>query len=138
MGTVEKLDIQGVSHEYFAAWEARDPHRIVELHTPDSCFHLHAGVEPAKGRDAVREAFRQVFEQWPGFRFETRRVLYGKDHWVLDWDLLATLEVERNGERADKPVRLHCLDVVTVDPEGLVSRKDTFVDVAQVNALMAR
>jgi ketosteroid isomerase-like protein len=130
------LDLEKITQEYFAAWEACDPDRIVALHTPESRFQLHAGDEPAIGRDAVRQAFAHIFEQWPGFSFETHRVLVGPDHWVLDWTLIATLKRKQDG-KLEKPVRLHCLDVVTVSPEGLVDRKDTFVDVAQANALLA-
>jgi uncharacterized protein (TIGR02246 family) len=137
VATTADLDIRSISEEYFAAWEACDPDRIAALHSADSRFQLHAGGEPATGREAVRQAFADIFAQWPGFDFETHRVLYGADHWVLDWDLLATLKLEREGREVDNPVRLHCLDVVTIDEEGLVSRKDTFVDVAQVNALLA-
>jgi uncharacterized protein (TIGR02246 family) len=131
------LDLEEITREYFAAWEARDPDRIAALHTPDTRFQLHAGGEPAVGRDGVRQAFADIFEQWPGFSFETHRVLMGPDHWVLDWTMVATLKREQDGKEVDRPVRLHCLDVVTVSPEGLVDRKDTFVDVAQVNALLA-
>jgi ketosteroid isomerase-like protein len=137
MATTAGLDIRSISEEYFAAWGASDPDRIAALHSADSRFQLHAGGESAEGREAVRQAFADIFVQWPGFNFETHRVLYGDDHWVLDWDLLSTLKVEHDGSQVDKPVRLHCLDVVTVDEEGLVSRKDTFVDVAQVNSLLA-
>jgi ketosteroid isomerase-like protein len=137
MATAAELDTRSISEEYFAAWEACDPDRIAAMHSANSRFQLHAGGEPAEGRDAVRQAFADIFAQWRGFDFETHRVLYGEDHWVLDWDLLATLEVEQDGRRVDKPVRLQCLDVVTIDEEGLVSRKDTFVDVAQVNSLLA-
>jgi ketosteroid isomerase-like protein len=136
MATTARLGIWSISEEYFAAWEARDPDRIAAMHSADSRFQLHAGGEPAEGREAVRQAFADIFAQWPGFTFETHRVLYGDDHWVLDWDLLATLKGEQDGSEVDKPVRLHCLDVVTIDEEGLVSRKDTFVDVAQVNSLL--
>jgi ketosteroid isomerase-like protein len=135
--TAADIDLRRISQEYFAAWEACDPDRIAALHTPDSRFQLHAGGELAEGRGAVRQAFADVFEQWPGYHFETHRVLYGERHWVLDWDLLATLKVEQAGRAVDKAVRLHCLDVVTVSDDGLVERKDTFVDVAQVNALFA-
>jgi uncharacterized protein (TIGR02246 family) len=131
------LDLEQITQKYFAAWEACDPDRIVALHTPETRFQLHVGAEPAVGRDAVRQAFADIFEQWPGFSFETHRVLLGADHWVLDWTLLATLRRERDGNEAEQPVRLHCLDVVTVSAAGLVDRKDTFVDVGQVNALLA-
>src|SRR6266540_2802959 len=86
MATTAPLDIRSISEEYFAAWEARDPDRIAAMHSADSRFQLHAGGEPAEGREAVRGAFADIFAQWPGFSFETHRVLFGEDHWVLDWD----------------------------------------------------
>jgi len=122
--TATELDLKAVSETYFAAWAAKDPDAIVELHTDDTQFWTHAGGEPAKGRDAVREEFAQIFERFPEFSFETYRVLYGEDFWVLDWALI-------NGE-----VRFDCLDVVNVSPAGLVARKDTFIDMVQLQAGM--
>jgi hypothetical protein len=51
-------------------------------------------------------------------------VLYGEDHWILDWALIS-------GE-----VRFDCLDIVNVSPDGLVTRKDTFVDAVQLQAAL--
>jgi hypothetical protein len=51
-------------------------------------------------------------------------VLYGENHWVLDWALIS-------GD-----IRFDCLDVVMVSPDGLVARKDTFVDGVQMQAAM--
>jgi hypothetical protein len=115
-GTPTKLDLEAISQRYFAAWEARDPDAIVALHTDGTRFWAHAGGGPIEGRDGVRTAFAELFERFPEFSFETHRVLYGDDHWVLDWTLIS-------GE-----TRFDCLDVVSVSPEGLVARKDTFVD----------
>jgi ketosteroid isomerase-like protein len=119
-----KQDLEAVSERYFAAWAARDPDAIVALHTPDTRFWTHMGAEAVVGRDAVRAAFAGIFEQFPEFSFETYRVLYGQDHWVLDWALIS-------GD-----IRFDCLDVVNVSPEGLVSRKDTFIDPAQLQAAL--
>jgi ketosteroid isomerase-like protein len=117
-----QLDLETITERYFSAWEARDPDAIVALHTADTRFWTHLGGEPVQGRAAVREAFGQLFERFPDFSFETYRVLYGADHWVLDWALTS-------GD-----VRFDCLDVVQVSPEGLVARKDTFVDFVQLQA----
>jgi uncharacterized protein (TIGR02246 family) len=122
-----------LAERYFAAWEARDPARIVELHAPDTRFQIHAGGEVVEGREAVREAFAGIFRRWPDFRFETYRVLYGDDHWVLDWALISTLKRDERGGRAERAIRFDCLDVVTVR-DGLVVRKDTYVDGAQFAA----
>jgi ketosteroid isomerase-like protein len=117
-----QLDLETITERYFAAWEARDPDAIVALHTDDTRFWTHLGGEPVQGRAAVRETFAELFERFPDFSFETYRVFYGADHWVLDWALIS-------GD-----VRFDCLDVVQVSPEGLVARKDTFVDFVQLQA----
>jgi len=117
-------DLKAISERYFAAWESRDPDAIVALHTDDTRFWTHLGTAPLQGRDAVREAFAEIFERFPGFSFETYRVLYGENHWVLDWALIS-------GD-----IRFDCLDVVDVSPDGLVARKDTFIDAVQLQVAM--
>ena len=117
--------LRAVSERYFAAWAARDADAIVALHTDDTQFWTHLGTEAAVGREAVRAAFAEIFERFPGFSWETYRVLYGENHWVLDWALLS-------GD-----IRFDCLDVVDVSPDSLVSRKDTFIDAVQLQTAMA-
>jgi ketosteroid isomerase-like protein len=122
--TTAAVDLKAVSERYFAAWAQRDPDAILALHTDDTRFWTHVGSDPVVGRDAVHATFSQLFETFPDFSFETYRVLYGDDHWVLDWALIS-------GD-----IRFDCLDVVVVSPDGLVARKDTFVDSAQLQAAL--
>jgi hypothetical protein len=129
----EAIDLQQISQHYFAAWADREPDRIIAQHTPDTQFQIHAGLEAVQGREAALEAFAQLFERWPGFAFESHRVLFGSDHWVLDWTLLASLPTD-DGQTRD--VQLDCLDVVVVSEDGLVARKDTYVDAGQLNAIL--
>lgn len=117
-------DLKTISERYFAAWAARDPDAIVALHTEDTQFWTHLGAGPVQGRDAVRGAFAEIFEQFPNLTWETYRVLYGENHWILDWALIS-------GD-----IRFDCLDVVNVSPDGLVARKDTFVDAMQLQAAL--
>jgi uncharacterized protein (TIGR02246 family) len=124
------LDLEAITERYFAAWEARDPEAIVAMHTEDTQFWTRLGTEPVKGREAVRATFAELFERFPEFGFETHRVLYGPDFWILDWAL--TFQPEGGGDRA----RFDCLDVVNVSPDGLVARKDTFVDMVQLKAAL--
>ena len=91
-----KLDLKAISERYFAAWAAHDPDAIVALHTPDTQFWMHIGGDPVVGRDAVRATFAEIFDQFPGLTWETYRVLYGEDHWILDWALIS----------GDDPIRL--------------------------------
>ncbi|MEO3760402.1 nuclear transport factor 2 family protein [Mycobacterium sp. B14F4] len=118
-------DLKAVSSRYFAAWADRDPDAIVALHTEDTRFWTHTGAAPVVGRDAVRGTFAGIFAQFPDFSFETYRVLYGDDHWVLDWALISG------------GIRFDCLDVVTVSADGLVARKDTFIDSIQLQAALS-
>jgi len=120
----QELDLTALSERYFAAWAARDPDAIVSLHADDTQFWMHVGARPVHGRQAVRAALAEIFEQFPDLTWETYRVLYGENHWVLDWALIS-------GD-----IRFDCLDVVDVSPDGLVARKDTFIDAAQLQAAM--
>jgi hypothetical protein len=80
-----------------------------------------------RGVDALRKEFTQIFERYPGFAVETHRLLLGERHWTLDWTLTYQPPGKtRRGFRA--------LDVVEVDDNGRVTRKDTFFDFAQVKA----
>lgn len=85
---------------------------------------MHMDGEPVVGRDAVRAAFAEIFTQFPDFTWETYRVLYGENHWILDWALIS-------GD-----IRFDCLDVVSISPNGLVARKDSFIDAAQLQAAL--
>jgi uncharacterized protein (TIGR02246 family) len=124
-------DIQTVFDRYAATFATRDPDAIVRLHSPDSQFWLHLGEEPIRGRAAIRDRFSEYFEQWPSFGFDTYRVHVGPHHWVLDWALTSVLA---GVDGTKRPVRFDCIDLVEVDYDGLVARKDTFVDLVQAQA----
>jgi ketosteroid isomerase-like protein len=126
--TAKTLDLVKVSERYFDAWARRDPDAIAALHTEDSQFWAHSGGDPVVGRQAVRDTFAGIFELFPEFGFEAYRMLYGPDFWVLDWAVTARID--------GRPIRFDALDVVTVSPDGLVARKDTFVDQPQMDAAL--
>jgi hypothetical protein len=127
-------DVRLLFDRYAATFATRDVDAIVALHAPDSQFWLHLDREPARGRAAIAATFAGFFAEWPELGFVVHRVLTGPDHWVLDWAL--TAELARPDGRA-VPVRFDCLDIVTVDPDGLVARKDTFVDHVQATEAVA-
>ena len=89
MSRATTQDLKAISERYFAAWADRDPDAIVALHADDTQFWTHLGAGPVVGREAVHEAFTELFDRFPDFSFETYRVLYGDDHWVLDWALIS-------------------------------------------------
>lgn len=110
-------DVPRLTHEYLAG-EARDPDRIAALHSPLTRFEFHGdAAAPALGRAAARRSPAKILDRFPGVSFEVERVLLGTDHWVLDWTLVA---------HPDGPeVRVALLDLVTLDPDWLIARKDT-------------
>ncbi len=124
------MDLEQISEQYFTAWEARDPDAIVAMHTEDTTFWTHLGTEAVEGREAVRATFADIFERFPEWGYETYRVLYGPGFWVLDWKL--TFLPDGASER----VGFDCVDVVNVNEDGLVTRKDTFVDMVQLQAAL--
>jgi uncharacterized protein (TIGR02246 family) len=127
-------EIRRLFDRYAETFASHDVAAIVALHAPDSQFWLHLDNEPAVGHDAIAETFAGFFTQWPKFGFEVYRVFTGPDHWVLDWAL--TAELTRPDGTA-VPVRFDCVDVVTVDADGIVVRKDTFVDYVQAQQALA-
>jgi uncharacterized protein (TIGR02246 family) len=127
-------EIRQLFDRYADAYATHDVDAIVALHAPDSQFWLHLDNEPAVGREAIAETFAGFFAQWPKFGFEVYRVFTGPDHWVLDWALTAQLT---RPDGTAVPVRFDCLDIVTVNVDGLVARKDTFVDYVQAQQALA-
>lgn len=123
------MDVRQLFDSYATTFATRDTDAIARLHSPDTQFWLRDGGQPVLGRVAVRDAFAALFDQWPGLGFEIHRVLTGDRHWVLDWALTA--------EPAGRPIRFDCLDIVTLDEDGLVARKDTFVNHVQAQAALA-
>ncbi|WP_199856598.1 nuclear transport factor 2 family protein [Nocardia suismassiliense] len=114
---------------YHACWADRDPDRIVELHTPDSIFHLHSGSEPARGRAEIRAAAAQTFALVPDLTFHLVNLRVGDDFWVVQWQLTGT-SVTGN------PVEVDIADLVLVE-NGAVREKHTYVDGVAMQAALA-
>lgn len=57
------------------------------------------------------------------------------DHWVFEWTMVLAL-AEPDGTRFT--ARVEMLDVVTLNHEGKVARKDVYVNSAQAQAAFAR
>jgi uncharacterized protein (TIGR02246 family) len=136
---VETLaNILAVKDAYSRAWADRDPARIASLHTEDTTFRMHMGTPPVLGRVAMQDACADLFETYKSFTVTGRSFLCGDSHWVLEWTLSATMSVERDGKETDVPVTVDCVDVVVLSDAGLVASKDTYLDVAHVNAVMSQ
>lgn len=126
--------IREIYDRYVAAFASKDTDRIQLLHAEDGTFWLHTGRDPVQGRAAIAAMFDGFFAQWPQFGFEVHRVLFTETNWILDWSVTAVLPANEGGQR---PIKFHALDIIDVNEAGLVARKDTFIDMAEVQAALA-
>ena len=126
--------LESLFQRYHASWETRNPDLIASLHSEDTIFWVHNGSEPVKGREALRQHCIGMFAALD-FTLEMSRLLYGADHWVLEWTMVSALT-----EPGGMPftARVEMLDVVTVNAAGQVVRKDVFVNGRQYQEAFAR
>jgi ketosteroid isomerase-like protein len=92
-----------------------------------STFHAHADQEPARGKAAVRQAFADLFAQFPDLDFTQVSLRTGPDFWVVEWKMSGTLAGTDAGFEVD------LVDVITVEG-GLVKSKDSYIDAVAMQA----
>jgi steroid delta-isomerase-like uncharacterized protein len=112
---------------YADAWGRHDPDAIVALHTEDTTFHAHIGQEPARGKAAVRQAFADLFAQFPDLGFTQVSLRTGPDFWVVEWRMSGTLA------GTDSAFEVDLVDLITIE-DGLVKRKDSYIDAVAMQA----
>jgi len=116
-------EVQDLAVRYGAAWASHDLDAIMALHSEDTVFHLHGDAPPVVGSAATREAFATAMDQWPDIRFERKRVHIGSEHFVSEYEMSAS--------HAGREIVCDGVDVFSVR-DGLVGRKDTYLDWAAV------
>jgi steroid delta-isomerase-like uncharacterized protein len=119
--------VDDLIQRYTDAWASRDPDKIVALHTDDTTFHAHAGQDAAHGKSAVRQAFSDLFTQFPDLAFAPVSLRTGDDFWVAEWKVSGTLA------GTDTRAEVDLVDVVTVE-DGLVKSKDSYIDAVSMQA----
>ena len=122
-----------LAQRYGEAWNRQDLDAIMDLHADDCVFTAFAaGSPPAKGKEAVREAFAGYIAMMPDIHFAERSLHAGEDHWVLESTMSGTVEQaiavegESFGTRGSR-VEVPCVDVIEVR-DGLVAGKHTYLD----------
>jgi ketosteroid isomerase-like protein len=115
------LSTPELAREYSRAWASREVAAIVALHTEDSVFHVHGLTEPAIGRPAIAAAVTAMFGQAPDLRFEPVRLHLGADHIASEYVM--------SGTAGSSAFACDGADVIVVS-DGLVQRKDTYLDLA--------
>jgi steroid delta-isomerase-like uncharacterized protein len=119
--------VEQLMQRYTEAWGSRDPDKIVDLHTDDTKFHAHAGQDVARGKAAVRQAFADLFAQFPDLTFAPVSQRAGQDFWVAEWRMSGTLA------GTDTAFEVDLVDVITVE-DGLVKSKDSYIDAVSMQA----
>jgi steroid delta-isomerase-like uncharacterized protein len=133
--------LQDFFDRYGEAWESHDPDRIAALHAEDGVFCLHGGGDDVRGREAIRETFAGFLEQWPDLHFEPVRIRFGEDFYAAEWRMSGTMAAPVEiGDAIAEPtgtrVEVDAVDVIVVR-DGLVERKDTYVDAVSLQAQLA-
>jgi steroid delta-isomerase-like uncharacterized protein len=119
--------VDDLIQRYTNAWASRDPATIVALHTEDTRFHAHIGQEPAVGKTAVRQAFADLFAQFPDLAFEQVSLKTTADFWAVEWKMSGTLA------GTDSRAEVDLVDLITVE-DGLVKSKDSYIDAVSMQA----
>lgn len=115
---------------YHVGWETQDAARIASLHSADSVFLLHDGSPAVVGRENIRRHVEGLFARYPGLAFEpNHRTLFGQNRWVFDYTMVLGA--------AGKTVQVPMVDVVDINDEGEVTRKEVFLDPVQAQAALA-
>jgi ketosteroid isomerase-like protein len=110
-------ELTDMIESYNDAWNRQDLDSIHALHAPDVVFHNHTAGEKVEGADAVREHIANIFRNWPGMWFSTRRLYVREDLVVNEW----TAHAERDGRRLE----WDGIDVFPIEG-GLIKRKDVY------------
>lgn len=116
---------------YAAAWADHDVDRIMAMHGADSEFHLHDGRPRCTGHEAVRAAFEEIFELFPDIRMDQVRLTISGDLVAFEYMVVAT------PRGAASPISFEVADIIEVG-DGLVQRKDTYLDSAALGAPRSR
>jgi len=117
--------------DYGDAWASHDADAIAAFHADDGIFHLHAGGEAIRGREAIRDTFAGFLAQFPDLHFEEQQKMVEEWGWVVRWRMSGTLAlpfdtgagVAEPGGRMD----LDAIDLITV-AEGRLTAKHTYMD----------
>ena len=115
------LSTEELAGQYHQAWTDLDVDAIVALHTEDSVFHIHGVTDAATGRVSIRQAIAALLGLVPDLHFDAKRAYLGAGHLVLEYEM--------SGTAGGSPFTCDGADVIAVQ-DGLVTRKDTYLDLA--------
>ena len=129
--TVQLEPMEELFERYGEAWAERDAAAIAAFHAEDGIFHLHAGADEVRGKDAIEATFAGFLAQFPDLTFTSQETLIAEWGWTVRWTMSGTLAqpLELNGASAEPGGRIEidAVDVITV-ADGLLTAKHTYLD----------
>jgi ketosteroid isomerase-like protein len=114
-------DLAELLQRYSDAWHRHDLDAIMSMHTDDTVFQLHNGNGAAVGAPQVREAFQLVLALYPDLSATQTAVEIGETH--------ALVQSVMRSSATGNVVEAEAVDVFRF-VDGLISRKDTYLDTA--------
>ena len=75
----------------------------------------------------LRQAFADLFDQFPDLGFQQVSLITGSDFWVVEWKMNGTLA------GTDTAFEVDLIDLITVE-DGLVKSKDSYLDAVSMQA----
>jgi ketosteroid isomerase-like protein len=114
-------DLAELLQRYSDAWHRHDLDAIMSMHTDDTVFHLHNGNGAAVGAPQVREAFQLVLALYPDLSATQTAIEMGETH--------ALVQSVMRSSATGNVVEAEAVDVFRF-VDGLISRKDTYLDTA--------
>lgn len=123
-------------NEYLHAWNDHDLDRVMSRHSPDTVFSLRTGDLRHEGTAAVRARFEHDLAAWPDVHWTPLRRTIAGNVCIVESTMTATagVPIEALGFRmqAGTPVHGTCVDILTVTDDGMITRKDTYLDVTEL------
>ena len=113
------MTVEELAGRYHEAWASHEPGVIAALHSEDSSFHMHGVAPEAVGRTAVTALITTLVDLIPDLAFALKRGYLAADHIVIEYEM--------NGTFGGTRFACDGADVIAVS-EGLVARKDTYLD----------
>ena len=74
-----EVDMQKLIKDWFAAWNARDPEKLVQFYADDGIFNEVPTGKISRGQKALTETFTTIFADYPDLECEPKAAFYSPD-----------------------------------------------------------
>lgn len=75
-----------VLHDWFAAYNARDPYKLIDLYHDDAINHQVAFGDPLQGREALLESFIAFFNAFPDNYTHPENIFEDGEWAIIEWN----------------------------------------------------